>query len=103
MKCITRPLGRNHSAHHPHVSATEHGALIRGGALALAPLYGPAGLVGPAGSTDNPYTGMDPSNPVTWVREYNPQPGMISYLNFDGANINRTGTSVGTKRGALRL
>jgi hypothetical protein len=32
-----------------------------------------------------PFAGMDPSNPVTWVRPWNPQPGMISFLNFDGA------------------
>jgi hypothetical protein len=31
---------------------------------------------------------MDPSDPVTWVRPYNPQPGMIGYLNFDGAKPN---------------
>jgi hypothetical protein len=31
---------------------------------------------------------MDPSDPVTWVRQYNPQPGMIGYLNFDGAKPN---------------
>lgn len=60
----------------------------RGGAVPLATMYGPAGLVGPVGSTDHPYVGMDPSDPVTWVRQYNPVPGMIGYLNFDGAAPN---------------
>lgn len=32
-----------------------------------------------------PFAGMDPSEPSTYVRPWNPQPGMISYLNFDGA------------------
>jgi hypothetical protein len=62
--------------------------IIRGGAVPLAAMYGPAGLVGPAGSTDHPYAGMDPSDPVTWVRQYNPVPGMIAWLNFDGAAPN---------------
>lgn len=31
------------------------------------------------------YQGMDPSDPATYVRPWNPQPGMIDYLNFDGA------------------
>ena len=64
------------------------GTIARGGAVPLAAMYGPSGLVGPVGSTDHPYVGMDPSDPVTWVRPYNPQPGMIGYLNFDGAAPN---------------
>jgi hypothetical protein len=31
------------------------------------------------------FKGMDPSNPATYSRPWNPQPGMIAYLNFDGA------------------
>jgi len=34
-----------------------------------------------------PYTGLDPSDPATWVRPYNPQPGMIARLNFNGAAL----------------
>jgi hypothetical protein len=26
---------------------------------------------------------MDPSDPRTWVRQYNPQPGMMGQFNFD--------------------
>ena len=32
-----------------------------------------------------PFAGMDPSNPSTWVRPFNPQPGMVARLNFNGA------------------
>ena len=61
-----------------------------GGALTI--VGGPAGPVGPVPGTDLGFQGMDPSNPLTWVRPYNPVPGMISFLNFDGAHPNRTQT-----------
>jgi hypothetical protein len=96
MRMIRRPMGRTCDQWHQHVWATDGGEMIRGGALTLAPLYGPAGLVGPVGSTDHPFQGMDPSDPVTWVRPYAPQPGMISYLNRDGAKPNPAG---GVQRG----
>jgi hypothetical protein len=96
MQVMRRPFRRDYACWHPHVSATSHGALQRGGAVALAQMYGPAGLVGPQGSTDHPYQGMDPSDPVTWTRQYNPQPGMIAYLNIDGAVPNPAG---GVQRG----
>lgn len=42
----------------------------------------------PAATMSGPmYQGMDPSNPVTYVRNWAPCPGMISYLNFDGAQL----------------
>jgi hypothetical protein len=50
---------------------------LPGGTLVMAPL--------PAGLNGQPYNGMDPSAPATWVRPWNPQPGMVAYLNFDGA------------------
>ena len=40
-----------------------------------------ANMSGPA------YKGMDPSDPLTYTREWNPQPGMIGYLNYDGAQM----------------
>jgi hypothetical protein len=41
------------------------------------------GLVGQSrGNTGYGYLGMDPSDPMTWPRPFNPAPGMISYLNF---------------------
>ena len=33
------------------------------------------------------FSGMDPSSPATYVRPWNPKPGMIGYLNFDGAQV----------------
>ena len=77
--------------------------LIRSGAMALAPLYGPTGLVGPVGSTDHPYVGMDPSDPITWVRPYRPRPGMVALLNFDGAKPQDAQTVSKAKRSKWRL
>jgi hypothetical protein len=89
---MRRPFPRGYATWHPHVSACPPNSMQRGGAMVMAQLYGPGGLVGPVGSTDNPYVGMDPSDPVTWVRPYNPAPGMQAQLNFDGANPNQTQT-----------
>jgi hypothetical protein len=43
----------------------------------------------PVASADGsqPFNGMDPSDPSTYTRPWNPQPGMIAYLNFDGAQV----------------
>jgi hypothetical protein len=71
------------SAHpHVHVCADFAGHPLGAGAVTMARIdfYRPA--QGPPGE---PYAGMDPSNPVTWVRPWNPAPGMIARLNFDGA------------------
>lgn len=41
------------------------------------------------------FKGMDPSDPSTYVRAWNPQPGMIAQLNYDGAQMQgRTPTQV---------
>lgn len=45
----------------------------------MAPL--PWSMSGPG------YKGMDPSDVTTHVRQWNPAPGMISYLNYDGASM----------------
>jgi hypothetical protein len=42
---------------------------------------------------------MDPSNPATWVRPWNPQPGMIGRLNFDGAQLQARQPAGGVQRG----
>ena len=94
MRTIARPLNQRYHRWHPWGHGSPTG-LQRGGSVQLAAMYGPSGLVGPVGSTDHPYVGMDPSDPVTWVRPYNPAPGMISYLNFDGAQPNQTQTTGG--------
>jgi hypothetical protein len=36
------------------------------------------------------YKGMDPSNPATYVRPWNPAMGMIDQLNYDGAQMQGT-------------
>lgn len=67
-----------------------------GGALRItAPL--PVG-----GASGQPYLGMDPSAPATWVRPWNPQPGMIALLNFDGAKAQGDTPTGGVARGAQR-
>jgi hypothetical protein len=33
------------------------------------------------------FRGMDPSDPTTFTRPWNPAPGMIEFLNFDGASM----------------
>jgi hypothetical protein len=42
----------------------------------------PGLVVGPGAQ---PFKGMDPSDPTTYVRPWRPAPGMVAYLNFDGA------------------
>lgn len=80
LSSTTRPLVRRWPTDHP-MAPIVAGAGTRplpGGALALAPLP----VLGPGG---RPFAGMDPSDPVTFTRPWNPAPGMIGYLNFDGA------------------
>ena len=45
------------------------------------------------------YNGMDPSDPATYTRPWAPQPGMISYLNFDGAAMQARTPTGGNQRG----
>jgi hypothetical protein len=94
---IRRSFPRQYGQWHPHVCATP-GIPLRGGGGALAlvpPLGGPGELPNLPGS-NMWFNGMDPSDPSTWVRPYNPQPGMIAYLNIDGAQPNPAG---GVQRG----
>jgi len=88
MAVRVKPVPRTYGRWHQPVWIDGGGTVARGGAVPLAVMYGPSGLVGPVGSTDHPYVGMDPSDPVTWVRLYNPVAGMVAYLNFDGAAPN---------------
>jgi hypothetical protein len=92
---MQRPFQRRYARWHPHVHVTSGGTIHRRGAPALSMAAGPAGIVRQPG-TDLPYQGMDPSDPNTWVRPYRPRPGMISFLNLDGAVPNPTG---GVQRG----
>ena len=45
------------------------------------------------------FAGMDPSSPVTYTRPWNPRPGMIAYLNFDGAAAQQRTPTGGVQRG----
>jgi hypothetical protein len=92
----TRQFPASYSADHP-AAAITHGFPGRpcgGGALVMAPL--------PSGVNGQPYNGMDPSAPVTWVRPWNPQPGMIAKLNFDGARMQAETPTGGTWRNVMR-
>ena len=92
----TRPFPVTYSSVHPHVHVTAAfpGRPCQEGALVLAPL--------PVGADGQPFLGMDPSAPATWVRPYNPQPGMIAQLNFDGAKAQSYTPTGGTWRNPMR-
>ena len=67
---------------------------LPGGTPVMCPL--------PVGQNGEPWLGMDPSAPQTWVRPWNPQPGMISYLNFDGAKYQADTPMGGVRRNPMR-
>jgi hypothetical protein len=82
----------------PPVHTWGHGSLPRNGyagRMTRGQLYGAGGLLGGAvslgarsptgmvrGNTGYGYLGMDPSDPSTWPRPFNPAPGMIGWLNW---------------------
>jgi hypothetical protein len=65
-----------------------------GGALVMYPMG--------VGLNGQPFLGMDPSAPSTWVRPYNPQPGMVARFNFDGAAAQAYTPMGGTWRNEMR-
>lgn len=96
----TRSFPRTYGTRHPvvHVSlAFGMPHPCGGGALAVRPDVAKAAGVG-----GEPFCGMDPSNPQTWVRPWNPQPGMIGYLNFDGGKAQGNTPTGGTWRNPQR-
>jgi hypothetical protein len=92
----TRGFPHAYSQAHPYVTVADTfpGRPCKGGALVMAPL--------PAGLNGQPYFGMDPSAPATWVRPWNPQPGMVARLNFDGAKMQGDTPMAGTWRNPQR-
>lgn len=83
LSSTTRPFRRTWgTGPHPDIQVTEGDGTRPGSGGALT-VTGPVAMAGLPGG--QPFLGMDPSNPATWVRPYRPQPGMIGYLNFDGA------------------
>ena len=86
MITVSRPFRLNNSAGHEVYQRP-----FLGSAPPLAPL--PWSQAGPG------YKGMDPSDSLTYVRPWNPQPGMIGYLNFDGAQRQDRTPTGGVQRG----
>jgi hypothetical protein len=76
---MQRSFTRRYGHWDPYVSGTPAAYPLHNGALVLG---GPAGPVS-LGGTDRWNLGMDPSDPRTWVRPYNPRPGMMALFNFD--------------------
>jgi hypothetical protein len=76
---LTRPLRRGYGTRHPYVTGYDsfRGRPVTGPQPVMAPL--------PAAVNGRKFLGMDPSDPLTYVRPWNPRPGMIARLNFDGA------------------
>lgn len=100
---ITKPIDQpTYPGNHAHITISPANDVMRGPTPAMVVMYGPAGMVGPIGATDHPYVGMDPSDPVTWVRAYAPGAGMMRFLNFDGAQPNQSQTSAIAPRIAPR-
>lgn len=58
-------------AHAAHLGAMRARGGLAGGAVILTM------PPGPGGNTGYGYLGMDPTDPSTWPRPFNPQPGMI--------------------------
>jgi len=91
---VTRPITRAWGHRHPVVLATPGGRPLPGGTVGITH----AMTFTDAGPS---YKGMDPTDPATWVRMWNPAPGMIARLNYDGAAFQgRTPTQV--QRGSQR-
>lgn len=93
---VSRPMRRTWGTRHGIVNFSDGTAAdrpISGGTAAITrPL--PVAIAG-----QMPYAGMDPSDQLTWVRPWNPQPGMIAYLNFNGASLQSRTPTGGVQRG----
>jgi hypothetical protein len=96
MITLTRRIGGSgrHSGHSVFNSGSARIRPLPGGATVVT---GPLPVTLPG--TDMPFAGMDPSNPLTYVRPWNPQPGMIGYLNYDGAQAQARQPTGGLQRG----
>jgi len=84
MRTVTRPFRPTYSPTHQLVTVADAHPRrpATGGALTMPPWFRPVGTTG-----DRVFAGMDPSDPSTWIRRWNPQPGMIARLNFDGSQV----------------
>ena len=76
---ISNGTGRHTRADHAYQCGSAGERPIQGGTVRIAwqlPMLQRNG---------QPFVGMDPSDPSTYVRPWNPRPGMIGRLNSDGA------------------
>lgn len=92
---LTRPIrgdGRHHW-HYVHQQAHTAARPLPGGAPRIT---GPLPMSIPG---MQPFAGMDPSNPATYVRPWNPQPGMVARFNYDGAQAQAAQPTGGLQRG----
>lgn len=89
MKIMRRPVNGYGITNHPPIGITGGfpGRPCNSYSMRMAAL--PYSMSGPQ------FKGMDPSDYSTHVRQWNPQPGMIALLNFDGAAVqDRTPTQL---------
>lgn len=95
MITMTRPVGGHGRISYPHSrfhsGAAWGGRPLPGGAPVVT---GPLPVPGAA-----PFAGMDPSDPLTYTRAWNPRGGMIAYLNYDGAQAQARQPTGGLQRG----
>lgn len=80
-----RPFTRGYHCYHQLVEITPGfpGRPVAGRAAGTT-FVPPVAIPGTPGT---PFCGMDPSDPATYTRPWNPQPGMVARLNFDGSQI----------------
>jgi len=95
---LTRPVAGGHLGYaYPHLYGRNYAPAGRPGSGGAPRVTGPLPVAIPG--SDMPFAGMDPSNPATYVRPWNPQPGMIGRLNYDGAQAQAVQPSGGLQRG----
>ena len=93
---VTRPVhgsGRTWLTTLAVYSSISHHRPLSGGAPYIT---GPLPVTAPG---NMPYAGMDPSDPATYVRPWNPQPGMVGRLNYDGSQAQAVTPTGGVQRG----
>jgi hypothetical protein len=97
---ITRPIERGWGHRHPVIHVTGGGGRpIAGVTPGMPQFFRTASTdAGPS------YMGVDPSDPLTWpaAKPHRPQPGMIGFLNFDGAALQARTPTGGVQRGSQR-
>jgi hypothetical protein len=85
--------GRHHASGHRYLTGASG---VRPGTGGAPRITGPLPVAIPGAM---PFAGMDPSDPLTYVRPWNPQPGMIARLNYDGSQAQATQPTGGLQRG----